>query len=300
MPRPLRAAILLLLPLILVPSALVYFDEPDRSEVLWPDGAPGAKGTQRDDKPSMTVYLPSSGGTNRSAVIVCPGGSYAHLFDGHEGREPAEWLQQRGVVGLVLRYRIAPRYAHPAPMLDIQRAIRLVRARANEWGVDPNKIGVWGFSAGGHLASTAATRFDDGDPDAKDPIDRVSCRPDFVILCYPVIALIPPIGHGLSCSNLLGADPDRKLVDSLCNHTQVTAASPPTFLFHTSDDGVIPPENSLLYYTALRQANVPAELHIYEHGKHGVGLATDDRVLSTWTARLQDWLSGRGLLENGK
>jgi acetyl esterase/lipase len=284
---------------ILLPGALVYLEQPEKTELLWPDGAPGAKGTLRIDKPAITLFLPSDHKTDRTAVIVCPGGSYGHLFDGHEGREPAEWLKQRGAVGFVLRYRIAPRYGHPAPMLDLQRAIRMVRARANEWGVDPNKIGVWGFSAGGHLASTAATRFDDGNPEAKDPIDRVSCRPDFAILCYPVISLVPPIGHGYSCSNLLGANPDKKLVESLCNQTQVTPQSPPTFLFHTGTDEAISPENSILYYTALRNANVPTELHVYEHGKHGVGLAADDRVLSSWTARLQDWMHGRGLLENG-
>jgi acetyl esterase/lipase len=299
MPRSLRA-FLLLLPVILLPGALVYYETPPAGELLWPEGAPGAQGQLRADKPAMTLLLPSDRRTDRAAVIVCPGGSYRHLFDGHEGREPAEWLRKRGAVGIVLRYRIAPRYGYPAPMLDLQRAIRMVRARASEWGVDPQKVGVWGFSAGGHLASAAATSFDSGNPGAFDPIERVSCRPDFAILCYPVISLIPPVGHGLSRENLLGPNPDQKLVESLCTDTQVTAQSPPTFLFHTNTDEAISPENSIRYYQALRKWNVPVELHVYERGRHGIGLATDDPVVSTWTARLQDWMTGKGLLTGEK
>jgi acetyl esterase/lipase len=265
-------------------------------ELLWPRGAPGAVGTESADKPSVRIYLPPAGKANGTAVVVCPGGGYGGLADGHEGKDPAEWLVRHGIAAFVLKYRLAPRYHHPAPMQDVQRALRLVRARAKEWGVDPKRIGVWGFSAGGHLASTAATHFDDGKPDADDPIEQASCRPDFAILCYPVITLEGPFTHAGSRDNLLGKKPDAALVASLCNDRQVTAKTPPTFLFHTNADGPVPAENSVLFYLALRKAGVPAELHIYEKGNHGVGLAARDPVLSTWTEHLPAWLRNRGVL----
>jgi acetyl esterase/lipase len=197
----------------------------------------------------------------------------------------------------MLKYRIAPRYRHPAPLQDAQRAIRTVRARAKEWGVDPERIGIWGFSAGGHLASTAGTHFDAGKPDAEDPIERMSCRPDFLILAYPVITMETPVTHAGSRNNLLGKEPDSKLVEYYSNEKQVTAKTPPTFLFHTSADTAVLPENSVRFYLALVKAGVPAELHIYEKGPHGVGLAPKDPVLGTWKDRLEAWLRGRGLLE---
>jgi acetyl esterase/lipase len=283
---------LALLLLTLAPAA----DAPGKVELLWPDGAPGAKGTEQVDKPSLTMHLPPAGKATGAAVVICPGGGYAHLAFDYEGEDCARWLAQRGVAGFVLRYRLAPRYRNPAPMLDVQRAIRTVRARGKEWGVDPHKIGVWGFSAGGHLASTAATHFDDGKPDAADPIDRVSCRPDVAILCYPVITFLPPYAHMGSRNSLLGKDADEKLVESFCNDKQVTPQTPPTFLFHTSADTAVPPENSVLFYMALRKAKVPAEMHIYEHGRHGVGLAPKDPVLSSWPSRLEDWLKGLGFI----
>lgn len=267
-----------------------------KTELLWPDGAPGAVGAEDADKPSLTVYLPPADKANGCAVVVCPGGGYGGLAIGHEGKDVAEYLNGLGVTAFVLKYRLAPRYRHPAPMQDVQRALRTVRARAKEWNVDPKRVGVMGFSAGGHLASTAATHFDDGNADAKDPIDRVSCRPDFAVLCYPVITLVSPYAHMGSRNNLLGKDADEKLVQSLCNDTQVTDKTPPTFLFHTSEDTAVPPENSVLFYMALRKHKVPAELHIYEKGKHGVGLAPKDPILSTWGGRLADWLKGRGYL----
>jgi acetyl esterase/lipase len=275
--------------------ALAAEGEP-KVELLWPKGAPGAVGDGPADRPLLKVYLPPADKSTGTAVVVCPGGGYGHLALGHEGKEPADWLNLHGVAAFVVSYRLAPRYHHPAPMQDVQRAIRLVRSRASEWGIEPKRIGVWGFSAGGHLASTAATHFDDGKPDAGDNIERVSCRPDFAILCYPVITLEPPFAHMGSCENLLGKSPDAALVASLCNDRQVTAKTPPTFLFHTNADGPVPAENSVLFYLALRKAGVPAELHIYEKGPHGVGLAGKDPVLSTWSDRLADWMRGRGLL----
>jgi len=266
-------------------------------ELLWPDGAPGAKGTEETDKPSLTVFLPPEGKANGTAGVICPGGGYQFLAVDHEGKQIGEWLNQHGVTAFMLKYRIAPRYRHPAPLQDAQRAIRTVRARAKEWNVDPKRVGIWGFSAGGHLASTAGTHFDDGKPDAADPVEKVSCRPDFLILCYPVVTLEPPYTHGGSRQNLLGKDPDPKLVESLCNEKQVTARTPPTFLFHTDEDKAVPPENSILFYTALKKAKVPAELHVYEKGQHGVGLAQKLPAASSWPDRLADWLKGRDLLQ---
>jgi acetyl esterase/lipase len=265
-------------------------------ELLWPQGAPGAVGTEERDKPSPTIYLPPADKATGTAVVVCPGGGYGALAVGHEGKEPAEWLNRHGIAAFVLRYRLGPRYRHPAPLQDAQRAVRIVRGRAGEWRVDPKRIGIWGFSAGGHLASTAATHFDDGKPDADDPIERVSCRPDFAILCYPVITLQPPYAHLGSRRNLLGDKPDEKLLESLCNEKQVTARTPPTFLFHTSADRAVPAENSMRFYEALRKAKVPAELHIYEQGEHGVGLAVGKGAASAWPDQLAAWLKAHGLL----
>jgi acetyl esterase/lipase len=200
------------------------------------------------------------------------------------------------VAAFVLKYRIAPRYHHPAPLDDAQRALRLVRTRAEEWKIDPARVGIMGFSAGGHLASTAGTHFDSGKTDSADPVDHASCRPDFLILCYPVISFTSESMHLGSRNNLLGTEPDPKLVKNLSNELQVTADTPPTFLFHTNEDTGVPPENSVLFYLALRNAKVPAEIHIYERGRHGVGLASDDPVLSTWPARCAAWLKQHDVL----
>jgi acetyl esterase/lipase len=215
----------------------------------------------------------------------------------HEGDQVAKWLNSLGVSAFVLKYRLGPKYHHPVELWDAQRAIRTVRFKAAEYRLSPDRIGIMGFSAGGHLASTAGTHFDAGDPDNADPINRVSSRPDFMILCYPVISF-GEFTHQGSKRNLLGENPDPKLVESLSNETQVTARTPPTFLFHTTNDAAVPVENSVMFYAALRKAAVPAELHIYERGPHGVGLAATDEVLSTWPARLADWLRVRGLLNS--
>jgi acetyl esterase/lipase len=271
-------------------------DRAPQVEPLWPGDAPGAMGNGPADKPTLTLYLPPADKANGTAVVVCPGGGYGGLAVDHEGRQPAEWLNKLGIAAFVLKYRVAP-YRHPAPLQDAQRALRTVRARAKEWNVDPHRVGIWGFSAGGHLASTAGTHFDDGKPDADDPVDRAGCRPDFLILSYPVITLVGPATHTGSRNNLLGNDPDPALAESLSNDRQVTEHTPPTFLFHTDADRGVVPENSVLFYLALRKAHVPAELHVYEKGNHGVGLAPNDPVLSSWADRLRDWLGGRGLLK---
>ncbi|MDX1982606.1 MAG: alpha/beta hydrolase [Bryobacteraceae bacterium] len=268
----------------------------NRTELLWPSGAPGAAGDTDADKPSLTHYLPAQGKGNGTAVVVCPGGGYGALAMDHEGRQIAEWLNSHGIAAFILKYRLGPRYRHPAMIQDAHRAIRMVRARAAELGVEAGRIGIWGFSAGGHLASTAATRFEEGNASAADPFDRVSTRPDFAILAYPVISFTTEYVHKGSRRNLLGDNPDETLVRELSNELRVTARTPPTFLFHTNDDTGVPPENSVLFYLALRKAGVPAEMHIFEPGRHGVGLAQKDPVLSHWPARLADWFRTRGLI----
>ena len=238
--------------------------------LLWPDGAPGAKGKTDRDRPSITVYAPPKAKRNGCAVVVCPGGGYGGLAVSYEGRDVARWFNTFGVTGFVLRYRHAPHYRHPAPLQDVQRAIRLVRQRATTFGVDPQRIGVMGFSAGGHLASSAGTHFDAGKKDAKDPADRVSCRPDYLVLVYPVISMTTQYTHKGSRRNLLGPNPGEKLKKLMSSELQVTKDTPPTFLMHTSGDKPVPAENSVLFYLALRKAGVPVEMHIYERGRHGL------------------------------
>jgi acetyl esterase/lipase len=266
-------------------------------QLLWPEGAPGAVGDEPADKPKLTLYRAAAEVATGTAVVVCPGGSYQRLASDHEGRQVALWLNSLGASAFVLQYRVGPRYPHPAPLQDAQRAIRLVRARAAEWGVHPARLGVLGFSAGGHLASTAATHFDAGRPDAPDPIDRQGSRPDFAILAYPVISLYDPSAHAGSRRNLLGEPADPALVELLSNERQVTAETPPSFLFHTADDTTVPVENAILFFQALRRAGVPAELHVFAHGKHGVGLAPDDPALSSWPYLCARWMEGLGLLK---
>jgi acetyl esterase/lipase len=279
-------------------------------ELLWPDGAPGALGNEERDKPSLTIWLPPAEKANGAAVVICPGGGYGFLAVDHEGRQVAEWLNSLGVAAFMLKYRLAPAYHHPAMLQDAQRAIRTVRYWAQnpeskiqnlKSKIAPDRIGILGFSAGGHLASTEGTHFDSGKPDAKDPIERVSCRPDFMVLIYPVISLNTKYAHAGSRTNLLGKNPDPALVASLSNETQVTSQTPPTFLIHTSGDTGVPAENSVLFYLALRQAKVPAEMHIYEKGGHGFGMARDEKrrdpILATWPDRCAAWMGVRGLLE---
>jgi acetyl esterase/lipase len=262
--------------------------------LLWQNGAPDALGTEDADRPTITVYRAYQ--STRTAIIVAPGGSYGALATNHEGRQVANLLNAAGITTFVLKYRLGPRYHHPIELGDAQRAIRMVRARAQEFGVAPDRIGILGFSAGGHLASTAGTHSDAGNVDAPDPIDRVSSRPDFLVLAYPVISFDPAIAHSGSKRNLLGDNPSQALLDDLSNDLRVTPDTPPTFLFHTNADAGVVPENSIRFYLALRRAKVPAELHVFESGPHGVGLALGDPALSLWPTLLMNWLRGRGLL----
>jgi len=225
----------LFLPLILVVAASAQPRGPEaKVELLWPNGAPGAVGSEDADKSSIAIYLPPEARVTGAAVVICPGGSYRALATDHEGQQVARWFNSYGVAAFVLKYRLGPRYRHPAPLQDVQRALRRVRSGAGEFRIAPDRIGVMGFSAGGHLASTAATHFDAGDPKAADPIDRASSRPDFAILGYPVITFTESFMHRGSRDSLLGQDPDPKLVELLSNEKQVTPQTPPTFLFHTN------------------------------------------------------------------
>jgi acetyl esterase/lipase len=258
---------------------------------LWPDGAPGALGKEPKDIPTLTPYLAAPDKATGAAVVVCPGGGYGGLA-AHEGHDYALFLNQQGVHAFVLKYRLGTGgYRHPAMLQDVQRALRLVRARAAEWGVDKQRVGVMGSSAGGHLASTALTHFDRGNPNAADPVERESCRPDLGILCYPVISM-GPLTHAGSKQNLLGANPDAELVKLLSNELQVTPDTPPCFLWHTSDDAVVKVENSLEFAASLSRHQVPFELHIYPKGRHGLGLADKPPFANPhpWALELVRWL----------
>jgi len=282
----------ILLMLLLFSSALSVYAAPETPIVLWPNGAPGALGQAATDIPTLTPYLAPKDKANGAAIIVCPGGGYQHLAD-HEGGPVAEWLNSIGVTAFVLKYRLGPTYHHPAPLQDAARAIRTVRVRAKEWQLDPQRIGILGFSAGGHLAATAGTHFDSGQADAADPVERVSSRPDLMILIYPVITMREST-HGGSKLNLLGKEPSAALVKLLSNEEQVAKATPPTFLVHTMTDASVPVENSMMFAAALRKAGVPFEFHLYERGPHGFGLGTKDPILATWPARCADWLRVHG------
>jgi acetyl esterase/lipase len=268
---------------------------------LWESGAPGEPATKPADEPVLFVWRPAADVATRTAVVVCPGGGYGALAMDHEGEQIARWFNSFGVTACVLKYRHSSSgHRHPVPMLDGQRAIRTVRAHADEWGIDPDKIGVMGFSAGGHLASTLSTHFGAGDPQAADAVERVSSRPDFAILCYPVITMTEEYGHRGSRDNLLGAAPNYALEHYLSNDLQVSPPTPPTFILQTDEDSAVPAENCVSYYLALRRAGVPAEMHIYEKGPHGVGLAQKIPGTSTWPERCREWMQNRGLLEHGK
>jgi acetyl esterase/lipase len=272
-----------------------------RVDLLWPDGAPDAKGDSTGDKPTLTIFLPDKDKAVGSAVLICPGGGYQYVTMDYEGCDVAQWLNSLGIAGVVLNYRHnGVGYHHPAPLQDAQRAIRTIRYNAKTWAVDENRIGILGFSAGGHLASTAGTHFDENTYPPRDAIDKLSQRPDFMILIYPVITMTAPYCHVGSRTNLLGETLDEKLTEHMSSEKQVTPQTPPTFLVHGSDDTAVPVENSVLFYLALQKAGVPAELHIYEHGQHGFALSRGKGLVLTWPQRCADWLKSRGLCDKTK
>src|SRR5262245_22082109 len=271
---------------------------------LWPAGKiPGPVSTEPSNVPTLTIRLASKDKANGTTIVVCPGGGYSGRAIDHEGKQIAEWLNERGVHVFILKYRTvaegkvaAP--LEPGPMLDVQRAIRTVRAKARDHGVDPARIGVWGFSAGGHLASTAATPFDAGKTVGIDDIEKISCRPDFAILAYPVITMGEKT-HGGSKRNLLGDKPDPKKVEFYSSEKQVTDKTPPIFLFHTEEDKVVPIENARLFKAACDKAGVPCELVVMEKGVHGIGLGgsrAKGLPAEKWPEKLEAWLAKQGLL----
>jgi len=275
--------------LLLAVTFLAPLARAERVKLL-PAGDPSIVAGQETDsdptEPTVDICLAPKETANGTAVVVLPGGGYGHLAMDHEGKQIAEFFNANGIAAFITRYRHAKRYQHPIPMQDAQRAIRFVRANAARFGVKPDRIGVMGFSAGGHLAATVSTQF--------ETVDGVSSRPDFSILCYPVISFVE-FTHQGSRKNLLGEDPSPELVKRMSAELSVTKDTPPAFLFHTDADTGVPSENSILYYRALRQNKIPAELHIYRPGKHGLGLAKDHPQLSTWSTLLLNWMTGIGL-----
>lgn len=288
---------------------------------LWPDGVPDAPAqvtaesvrergnaakTNRSisnvHEPTITVYLPAKDKANGTAVVICPGGGYGGLAIDHEGHEIARWFNEIGVVGIVLKYRL-PRpaghvYPHYTPLMDAQRALRLTRHHAKEWNVNPNHVGVMGFSAGGHLASTVATHFDRKDVPlgTDDAISKLSAKPDFAVLIYPVISFHDGIAHGGSKNKLVGPTPSKELVDRYSNEMQVTKATPPTFLLSTTDDGV-KSENSVGFYLACKKHRVPVEMHIFEKGGHGYSMKLKGKPVSVWPELMKSWMEQRDLLK---
>jgi len=279
---------------------------PQQAIPLWPEGVPGAVAGGGPEvvtdgrisnvhEPSLTPYLVPGGARPATAVIVCPGGGYTRLAADHEGRAVAGWLNSIGVSAFVLKYRLKE-YGHPAPLRDVLRAVRLLRSDAPRWGIAPDRIGVLGFSAGGHLAASAGTLF--GDPDGRTgaPLDAISARPDFMVLVYPVIRLIAPYANTGSGRSLLGANATPEMLEQYSLDTRVTPDTPPAFLVHGGTDTAVPPENSAVFYLALRKAGVPAELHLYREGAHGIGLRPGNGPMSDWPKRCAEWLAAKGLL----
>ncbi|MEO6095198.1 MAG: alpha/beta hydrolase [Fibrobacteria bacterium] len=272
-------------------------------ELLWPQGAPGATGTADADKPTLTLFPVAGAKANGAAVLICPGGGYTYLEMSKEGSQAAKWMNELGISAFVLKSRLGPNYHHPIEMNDAKRAMRWVRANAKRFNIDAKRVGIVGFSAGGHLASTVATHFDAGDAGAQDSIDRFSCRPDFQVLVYPVITMDASFTHAGSRTALLGNNPSADLVTLLSNEKQVTAESPPGFLTAAKDDGTVPIKNSQLYFDALVKAKVPAKFKIFDTGGHGFGLGVDangkvtNATIATWPVIAGQWLDSLGFFK---
>jgi acetyl esterase/lipase len=273
---------------------------------IWPEGVPGLLPTagpevEQDARvsnvhnPSLIVFLAPEAARNGTAVVVCPGGGYSRLAIDKEGTLVGQWLNSLGVSAFVLKYRMKE-YGHPAPLRDVLRAVRLVRSQAGKWKLAADRVGVLGFSAGGHLASSAATLYDAAEGRTGAAIDAVSARPDFAVLVYPVISMTAPTAHSGSRANLLGPDPTPALATRLSTDQQVTRQTPPTFLVHGGTDQSVAPENSLSFFSALRREGVPAEIHVYQDGEHGIGLEPNHGPISDWPKRCAEWLARRGLL----
>jgi acetyl esterase/lipase len=273
---------------------------------VWPNGAPDSNGmtlpeetfegkrVRNVSEAEMYVYLPKIGVNTGAAMVICPGGGYMIEAMDHEGYEMAEWLATQGVAGIVLKYRL-PYGHHEIPLEDVHRTMRIVRQKAAEWGINPSKIGIAGSSAGGHLASTAGTRFDLGNTEASDPIEKFSCRPDFMLLLYPVITFDEEYGHMGSRTNLIGANAKFDLVERYSNEKQVTAQTPPTFLVHADDDTGVPSRNSVEFYMALKKHKIPAEMHIFRQGGHGFGMNKKNLPVDQWPNLFTQWMKAQGI-----
>jgi acetyl esterase/lipase len=264
---------------------------------LWPQGAPLSKGQEDKDQPFVEVWRAPADKANGSAFVVCPGGGYGGLAADHEGTQVARWFNGLGVTAFVLHYRLGSQgYHYPVQLIDVQRAIRHVRAHAQTYAVDPARVGIIGFSAGGHLSSMAATLFDEKPAGmTRDEVDSFSARPDVAAPTYAVISMIDEFAHSGSRKNLLGPEQNTdELARQVSTHLRVTPKTPPVFLFQTDEDTVVPAENAVQFYLACRKHGVPAELHCYRPGPHGVGLFLGDPVLGTWSGHLRDWLRNQG------
>lgn len=275
---------------------------------IWPDEIPNSQKTdiqetqenndilwiEQVQEPALEIFLPSKRNATGQAVVICPGGGYRGLAYDWEGTDIAKWLNSKGIAAFVLKYRLPVSSSvvtpNEAPLQDAKRAIRTVRANADEWNISGNQIGIMGFSAGGHLASTLGTHFDSEDTFQTDQTDSLIARPDFMILVYPVITMKEPYTHSGSRINLLGEKPGFELIEYYSNENRVTKETPPTFIIHATDDEGVPVENSLMFYQALKDNSIPAEMHIYPEGGHGFSLAVGRGHLQTWTDRLYDWL----------
>ncbi len=275
---------------------------------LWPNGAPGnnecpqpeetfnGKMVRFVSEPTLTIYLPEKAKNTGVAVVICPGGGYFIEAMDHEGYQYAEYLQSHGIAGIVLKYRL-PYGHHEIPLIDVQHAMRTVRYNAASWGIDPGKIGISGFSAGGHLASTAATHFDKGKSASDNPVEKVSCRPDFAVLVYPVVTFNELWGHMGSRENLIGKNHDLKLIHYYSNELQVTSNTPATFLVLADDDETVDPKNSIEFYSALKEKGIPAELHIFREGGHGFGMTKKGKPHDQWPELLMDWLKAEKIVK---
>jgi len=277
---------------------------------LWPEGVPGARadlGPERSDdgrsanvsEPTLTVYGPAPDRANGTAVIICPGGGYVHVSTAREGEQYAIWLSSLGITSFVLKYRMQE-FGHPAPLQDVLRAVRLVRSQAAGLRIRPDRIGVMGSSAGGHLAASAGTLFDHPLGRTGTALDAVSARPDFLVLMYPVITMEGPATHAGSRKALLGDHPSADALRLMSVEKQVSARTPPTLLIHTQEDASVPVENSILFYQALVKARVPAEMYLFEHGAHGMAMRQGLGTASNWPRRAEEWLKDKGLLDPAK
>lgn len=287
-----------ILPVLTILLAPLFLNAQQHHLLLWPEGVPNYKDVGEEEiiegngsrslsyvqEPTIEVFLPSTSNNIRRAVVICPGGGYSHLAYDKEGTDIAKWLNGYGIAGIVLKYRLPKAKSnivpHETPLMDAQKAMKMVKENANDWNIDSTKIGIMGFSAGGHLASTLGTHFDPGS------------RPDFMILIYPVISLKQEITHMGSRTNLIGGTPNPELEAYYSNELQVKANTPPTFIVHSMDDKAVPVENSLFFYQALKDKNIPSEMHLYPYGGHGYSLALNKGRLESWKDRLIDWMKG--------